>query len=81
MRLMTICNGQKRTISTSSRLGLLQMVSELDIEWCASEDVGPSRGVDYEISHQLERGRNIPYKGVKPLPSSCVLLVGVSDLH
>ena len=46
----------KRTISTSGGLGLLQMVSEPDTEWCASEDVGLPRGVDCEIPHQLERG-------------------------
>ena len=30
----------KSTISTISRLRRLQMVSEPDIRWCASEDVG-----------------------------------------
>ena len=34
----------KRTISASGRLGLLQMVSEPDTGWCASEDAGPPRG-------------------------------------
>ena len=32
------------------------MISELDTERCASEDVGYPWGVDCEISHQLERG-------------------------
>ena len=34
----------KRTILTSSGLGLLPMVSELDTERCASEDAGPQGG-------------------------------------
>ena len=41
VRLMTICNRSKRTISASSGLELLQMVSKPDIERCASEDVDP----------------------------------------
>ena len=32
------------------------MISELHIGECADEDVGPSREVDCEISHRLERG-------------------------
>ena len=32
------------------------MVSEPDTEGCASEDGESRRGVDREISHQLERG-------------------------
>ena len=32
------------------------MILEADIERCASEDVGPSKGVDCEIPHRLERG-------------------------
>ena len=40
-------NGKlKRTISASEGLGLFQMVSELDIERCASEKVEPQRGLD-----------------------------------
>ena len=56
-----ICNGLKRTISVSGvlGLGLLQMVSELDTELCASEDVGPQGGVDCEIPHWL--GRRMKY--------------------
>ena len=34
----------KRTISASSRLRLLQMVSEPDIGRCASKEVEPRRG-------------------------------------
>ena len=37
-------------------LGLLQMILEPDTGRCASEDVGPPRGVDREIPHRLERG-------------------------
>ena len=47
--------GGERAISASSGLGLLQMVSEPDTEWCASENVGPSKEMNYEISHRLER--------------------------
>ena len=47
----------KRTISASGGLGLLQIVSEPDIGWCASEDVGPPRGLDCEIPYRLERGQ------------------------
>ena len=32
------------------------MVSVLDTGWCASEDVGPPKGVDCEIPHRLEKG-------------------------
>ena len=52
---MAIRNGPKRTISASDGLGLLQMVSEPDIERCVSEEVGLSRAVDCEIPHRLER--------------------------
>ena len=34
----------ERTISASGGLERLQLVSKLDIKWCASEDVGPRRG-------------------------------------
>ena len=54
MRLSAIRNGPKRIIYASSWLGLLQMVSRLDIR-CAREDAGP-QGVDCEILHWLERG-------------------------
>ena len=50
-----IRNGPKRTIFASGGLALLQIVSEPGTGWCASEDVGPLRGVDCEIPHQLER--------------------------
>ena len=38
------------------KLGVLQLVSELDTGRCASKDVGPPRGVDCEIPRRLERG-------------------------
>ena len=41
-------------------LGCYKMVWELDTGLCASEDVGPPRGVDYEIPHRLERGTKHP---------------------
>ena len=61
-----ICNGLKQTIFASSEFELLQMVSQLGTERCASEDVGchnrkhdrdtgPPRRVNYEIPHWLER--------------------------
>lgn len=53
VRLMGICNGSKRIISTSAGLGLLQTVLESNTGWCVNDDVGPPRGVDYEILHQL----------------------------
>ena len=53
--LTAIRNGSKWMIFVSGGLGLVQMVSELDNGWCANEDAGPSRGVDCEIPHQLER--------------------------
>ena len=56
VRLMAICNGLKWTIYASGGLELLQMVLEPDTGWCGSEDVGPLKGVDCEISHRLERG-------------------------
>ena len=51
-----IHNGSKQTISTSDGVELLKMILEPDTERCASKDVGPSRGVDCEIPHRLERG-------------------------
>ena len=56
VKLTAICNGSKWTIFASGGLGLLQMVSEPDTEWCASEDVGLLREVYCEIPHWLERG-------------------------
>ena len=53
---MAIRNGQERTISANSGLGLLQMVLELDTERGANEDVGLLRKVDCEILHRLKRG-------------------------
>ena len=55
MRLTTIRNGQKQTISASGGLELLQIVLEPDTGRRASEGVGPPRGVDCEIPHWLER--------------------------
>ena len=50
-----ICSRSKWTISASGGLRLLQMVSEPGTEQCASEDAGPLKGVDCEITHRLER--------------------------
>ena len=64
---MTICNESKRTrtISTSDGFGVLQMVSEPNIERCVSEDAGLPKGWIMK-SHISWRGeRNIPYKGVE----------------
>ena len=68
MRLTEICNRSKLTISASSGFWLLQMVSKLDIEWCASEDARSLKRVDCEIPHRLERERSISYKGVEIFP-------------
>ena len=52
---------------------LLQIVSELDIEWYASEDAQPKKGWIVR-SHVDWRGElNILYKVWKPLPSIRVL--------
>ena len=56
VRLTTIHNKQKQTIFASDGLGLLQMVLKPNTAWCTSEDTGPSRGVDCEIPHRLEKG-------------------------
>ena len=45
-------------ISASGGFGLLKIVLELDTEPCASENVGPPRGVDCEVPYRLERGTN-----------------------
>ena len=50
-----IRKGPKWTLHASGGLGLLQIVSEPDIEHSASENVGPPCRVDYEIPHRLER--------------------------
>ena len=64
-----IHNESKRTISTNGGLELLQMISELIIEQCASENVRLPRGVDCKISHWLERGTKHSLIRVwKPLP-------------
>ena len=55
VRLMTIRNGPKRTISASGGLGLLQMVSEPNTGQRASGDAAPPKGVDCEIPRRLER--------------------------
>ena len=57
----------------SGGLGLLQMVLELDNKQCTSEDVGPLREVDYEISHRLEMRMMYSLSGSTPLPTRCVL--------
>ena len=44
VRPTAIRNGPKWTIFASGGLGLLQMVSELHTERCASVDTGPQRG-------------------------------------
>ena len=69
-----ICNGQKWIIFFSGGLGLLQMVSESDTGRCASEDAGPSMGLDCEIPHRLERGtKHSLIRTWKPLLSRRVL--------
>ena len=57
VRLTTIRNGPKETISASGGFGLLKMELELDTGRCVSEDAGPPRKrVDCEIPYRLERG-------------------------
>ena len=41
-------------MSASTRLGHLQMISELVSKRCASEDTWPFEGVDSEIPHRLD---------------------------
>ena len=53
--LKTLRGSPKRTISANGGLGLLQMVSEADTNRCTSEDAGPQRGVNCEITHWLGR--------------------------
>ena len=67
MRLTTIHNRPKRTISASGGFRMLQMVSEPDTGRCSSEDARPHRliGVDYEIHISCRGERNISYKDVK----------------
>ena len=68
VRLTVIHNGPKRTISTSDGLEILQMVSELDTELYAREDVGPLKGKIVR-SHINWRGeQNICYTGVETSP-------------
>ena len=55
---------KKITISISGGFGLLQIVLELDIEQCVSEDTG-SLNRWIVRSYQLEKERNILNKGVK----------------
>ena len=48
-----ICNGLKRTISTSGEVGLLQIVLELVVRQSGRKTL---KGVDCEIPRRLERG-------------------------
>ena len=68
VKLMAICNGPKGTIFTNAEFGWLQMVSEISIKRCASEDAGPCRWWIMR-SHVGWRGeQNISYKGVETSP-------------
>ena len=67
VRLTAKRNGSKRTIFVNGGFGLLQMVSEPDTGRCASENAGPSRGVDCGIPIGW-RGQQTIYKGVKTSP-------------
>ena len=58
-RLTAICNESRQTISVSDGLELLQIITELNIELCASEDAKSPREMNYEISHWLERKTNL----------------------
>ena len=58
----------KRTISASGGLGLLQMVSEPDTGWYASEDAGPPKEWIVRSHIGWRRERNIPCKGVETSP-------------
>ena len=51
----------KRTISTSSELGLLQMVSELDTRRCANEEAKSRKRVDTRRCASKDTG---PLRGV-----------------
>ena len=63
-----IRNRLKRTIYANGKLELLQMVSELDTGWYASEDVGPLRRWIVR-SHICWKGeQNISNKGVETSP-------------
>ena len=71
VRLMTIRNWPKWTISANGGLGQLQMVSELDTGRCASEDIELPMGVNCEVvrSHIGWSGeRNISFRGVETSP-------------
>ena len=68
VRLTVICNGLKWIISTSSGLGLMQMVSEPVTERCASVDTEPSTGWIVRSLIGWRGERNIPYKGVETSP-------------
>ena len=58
-----ICNGPKRIITGHSGVGLLQMVSKPDTEWCASEGAGPQGEwiVRSHISWREERNTRYNY--------------------
>ena len=54
VRLTTIRNGSKQTISTS---GVLQMILEPNTRQCVNEDFGLPSEVNCEIPHGLESRR------------------------
>ena len=72
----TIGNGSKRTISTSNRLGLLQMILESDTELYASEDVGPLKEWIMRFHIGWSRAKHsLETRVWKPLPSLLILKI------
>ena len=68
MRLTAIRNELKRRISVSGELGLLQIVSELNLGNVLTRTLGP-KGVWIVRSYIGWKGeRSIPYKGCEILP-------------
>ena len=67
MRLTAIRNKLKQIICARGGLGLLQMVSKLDTEQCASEDAAPPRGWIVRSHLGWREKQNIRYKGVEKL--------------
>ena len=66
MRPTTICNELKQIISNSGKFEFLQMVLELDIEQCASENVGPQgSGLRDLTSWRGERNISYEWKSIK----------------
>ena len=66
-----ICDELKRTIFANGGLGLLQMVLELNTEWCANKDAELPRRIKWCANKDVELPRKVNwvlYKSIETSP-------------